>query len=280
MGFRRLSDGITAIRRTMQAGLRPSVVRLYDPFDSLLARLGGSRGERPRKLEAEPRARTPGLGAMALKALLPRIGSLMPLVDLIPAEALAGSRLVMIFEGDPALAAAEHDAAVRILHGAGGEDLGEGPAKHWWKHRYAVSYRQSAIFAGGGFADTMEVGCPWDRLEATYHAVRAAVPRRVFVMAHFSHAYEDGCSIYFTFVGAASSGVEELYDDTWKTALGAAISAGASLSHHHGVGRSKAPYMAAEMGAAIDVIRTLKRALDPDDLMNPGKLLPDTAAAS
>lgn len=280
MGFRRLSDGITAIRRTMQAGLRPSVVRLYDPFDSLLARLSGSRGERSRRTEAAPRSRMPGLGSLALKALLPRMGSLMPLVDLVPAESLAGSRLVMVFEGDPVLATAEHDAAVRILRAAGGEDLGEGPARHWWKHRYAVSYRQSAVFAGGGFADTMEVGCPWDRLEATYHAVRAAVPRRIFLMAHFSHAYEDGCSIYFTFVGAAHSGIEELYDATWKTALEAALASGASLSHHHGVGRSKAPYMAAEMGAAVDVIRTLKRALDPNDLMNPGKLLPDQTNAS
>ena len=274
MAFKRLPDALTGMRRILQAGLRPSVLRLYDPFDSLLAKMGGSKGKE-RTASNEPRPRAPGLSTIAMRALLPQMGRLMPLVDLVPAEAIAGCRLVMLFEGDEALATAEHDAAVRILSAAGGEDLGEGPARHWWKHRYAVSYRQSALFAGGAFADTMEVACTWDRVEATYRAVRAAVAKHVFIMGHFSHAYEDGCSIYFTFVGSAPDAerVEELYDATWKANLDAAIGSGASLSHHHGVGRSKAPWMRAELGAAVDVVRALKRAADPKGLMNPGTLI-------
>lgn len=278
MAFRRLPDALTGMRRVLQAGLRPSVLRLYDPYDSLLAKMGGGgkgKGEH-RTASTEPRSRAPGLGTIALRALLPQMGRLMPIVDLVPAAALSGCRLVMLFEGDEALATAEHDAAVRILAAAGGEDLGEGPARHWWKHRYAVSYRQSALFAGGAFADTMEVACTWDRVEATYHAVRAAVSKHVFIMGHFSHAYEDGCSIYFTFVGSApdADGVLGLYDATWRANLDAAVSSGASLSHHHGVGRSKAPWMRTELGAAVDVVRALKRAADPKGLMNPGTLIP------
>jgi len=44
----------------------------------------------------------------------------------------------------------------------------------------------------------------------------------------------------------------------------------------HGVGIGKRKYLAIEHGdAALDVMRAIKRALDPDDLLNPGKILPD-----
>ena len=41
----------------------------------------------------------------------------------------------------------------------------------------------------------------------------------------------------------------------------------------HGIGSGKMDYLAKEHGAAADVMRTLKRALDPANLMNPGKVL-------
>jgi alkyldihydroxyacetonephosphate synthase len=65
-----------------------------------------------------------------------------------------------------------------------------------------------------------------------------------------------------------------VYDRTWRAALGAAIDAGATLSHHHGVGRSKAPRLAEELGAATEVVRALKAAWDPDARLNPGALIP------
>ena len=94
--------------------------------------------------------------------------------------------------------------------------------------------------------------------------------------AHLSHAYPDGCSIYFTFAGSAATDDEAIakYDDAWRAALGAAIGAGGTLSHHHGVGRSKAPRLGAELGLGIDVIRALRNELDPSGILNPGNLLP------
>ena len=49
----------------------------------------------------------------------------------------------------------------------------------------------------------MEVAASWERLLDLYHSVRAAIGHHAVVMAHFSHAYADGCSIYFTFAGHA-----------------------------------------------------------------------------
>ena len=52
-----------------------------------------------------------------------------------------------------------------------------------------------------------------------------------------------------------------------------ALNMGGTATGEHGVGMGKLDYMAREHGAAWDVMSTLKRGLDPDGLMNPGKLV-------
>jgi D-lactate dehydrogenase (cytochrome) len=53
-----------------------------------------------------------------------------------------------------------------------------------------------------------------------------------------------------------------------------ALKFGGTCSGEHGVGFGKLKYLAAEHGAALDVMRAIKRAIDPNNLMNPGKLIP------
>ena len=54
-----------------------------------------------------------------------------------------------------------------------------------------------------------------------------------------------------------------------------ALKFGGTCSGEHGVGVGKLKYLAAEHGAALDVMRSIKRAIDPMNLMNPGKLIPE-----
>jgi alkyldihydroxyacetonephosphate synthase len=98
----------------------------------------------------------------------------------------------------------------------------------------------------------------------------------VLVMAHLSHAYPDGCSIYFTFAGSASTDAdcERLYDRAWHDALEAAVAAGGSLSHHHGIGRSKADKLGAELGVGVDLLGAVRSASDPAGILNPGNMRP------
>src|SRR6185503_13968639 len=189
---------------------------------------------------------------------------------------LGGSTLILIFEGPSDEGASDLARAAAIATRLGARPLGEEPARHWLAHRYSVSYRQAPVFMAGAFSDTMEVAAPWSRLGDLYRAVREALGRHVFVMAHLSHAYPDGCSIYFTFAGSGPSvaAAEATYDSAWRAALDAAIGSGGTLSHHHGVGRSKAPRLGAELGFGVDVVHALRRTLDPAGIMNPGNLLP------
>jgi D-lactate dehydrogenase (cytochrome) len=54
-----------------------------------------------------------------------------------------------------------------------------------------------------------------------------------------------------------------------------AISLGGTCTGEHGVGLGKMKYLEAEHGEALSVMRAIKRALDPHNLMNPGKMLPE-----
>lgn len=286
--FAGTAEGLDAIRHVYQAGLRPAVARLYDPFDSMLAKQGGVKGanDEPKPTKKRKKKKKnddsswlgPGFGAKLLMRALRRPGLLNEIIDQVPDRAMGGATLVFVWEDDPAIADAELAELKRICSGLGGKDTGEGPARRWLAHRHSVSYRQSAIFASGGFVDTMEVTATWSRMYPMYLAVRDALSPHVFVMAHFSHAYPDGASIYFSFAGSAPSDEAALstYDRAWKSALAAVVDAGGSLSHHHGVGRSKAPAMRREQGVAIDVVRELKKQLDPACILNPGALVPLT----
>lgn len=281
--FPTVEAGWEAMREMFQSGLRPAVARLYDVFDSFIAKMGKVRHKKRAHdgeaghLEEKAAARGPGLGAKVLRTLLHRAPrALNKLVDLAPSDLLGGATLILIFEGPEAFGREDLARAGAIAGKHGARDLGEEPARHWLAHRYSVSYRQAPVFMAGAFSDTMEVAAPWSRLGELYDAVREALGRSVFVMAHLSHAYPDGCSIYFTFAGSAPTpqAMEATYDATWRAALDAAIGAGGTLSHHHGVGRSKAPRLGAELGLGVDVVHALRKVLDPRGVMNPGNLLP------
>ncbi len=278
--FPTTSHGLEAMRAIFQAGLRPAVARLYDPFDAMLAKRGAVK-----PADRDETRHAPGRGGAALRGVLKRPALLNELLHSgVAARALGGAMLVVVFEG---AGEAPHRGIedVRRLVEAGlrGAWEGQAPAERWFEHRYAVSYRQAPVFASGAFVDTMEVAASWSKLGGLYEAVRRALGEHVFVMAHFSHAYPDGCCVYFSFAGSArvhganarwDEACEAIYDRAWRAALRAAVEAGGTLAHHHGVGRSKAPRLPDELGVGIEVVQALMRAFDPDGILNPGNLIP------
>jgi alkyldihydroxyacetonephosphate synthase len=266
--FPSIHNGLRATKAIMRAGLRPAVARLYDPLDTLLAgKTGGAALTLPQPLKWV----VEGAQAEALKVALKAPMLLNRLVDALPAASL----LILGFED----ADDEGEAALALCRAERGDDLGPSPGERWLANRYKISYRQSPLFSAGAFVDTMEVATTWDRLEVLYDNVRRAVQGHAFVLAHFSHAYLEGCSIYFTMIGWAGEDdgdledAESRYDACWNAALTAVADAGATLSHHHGIGLAKQVFLPREHGEGMRQLRALKKAFDPHGILNPGKLL-------
>ena len=232
------------------ARARPCVVRLYDELDSFLHRrsekrdhAAASRGRGARRSGCRMLA-PPARAARRVEAArhrrraraAPRWSTSWPARSCPTRRAAACSSSASRASARwprPRRAPPPSSSSARAA-----SDLGPGPGERWLAHRYAVSFRMSKVFDAGAFVDTMEVATTWDRLLELYRAVRAAVSPLAFVMAHFSHAYADGCSIYFTFAarGSSRADAERKYDDIWRAGLAAAQQVGATISHHHGVG--------------------------------------------
>lgn len=236
-----LDTGLTALRRIMRSGVVPAVLRLYDQTDTAV--VFGSQG--------------------------------MEVPD--------GCLLITGTEGSEKVAALTHEVASDILRDVGAEDLGSEPGEHWRAHRHDVSYRFAEYFKPGGTfgdaltLDTMEVAGTWSVLPGLYEAVRGALDEHVdLVLAHVSHCYATGASIYFT-LGGVNEGDEEQalarYDAAWEAGQRAALDAGGTCSHHHGIGLLRAPWLAEELGpVGMDLLQGVKDACDPKGLLNPGKL--------
>jgi len=273
--FASVQDAWEAMQELMQANLWPSVLRLYDPVDT---KIGGKTKAADAKSGGglfgwlkSTASNNPALSRhllsipLALPQLLNQIG-----------RGLSDEVLLIVgFEGPLPVVNATVEAALPVLKS--GRDLGPDPGEQWYHHRHDVSYKLAPVFIAGAFADTMEVAATWDRLPALYESVQSAISRNAVVMAHFSHAYPEGCSIYFSFAGRGNLSV---YDKTWRDALSAAREAGGTVTHHHGVGVLKAEAAAKEAGAAIRLWHETKHRLDPRGIMNPGRPFPEATEDS
>ncbi len=276
--FPSIEDGTRAMRQLLRKGLRPSVLRLYDEFDTLIAKTG-STADLPEQqvkdtLASDLLAKLNKPLRLALKGSIKRILQVPILLNSMTGLLPNGCLMVAVHEGEEKDMHLVGRLTDEICRKNGATTLGPSPAKYWWEHRYGISYKQSTIFSAGGFVDTMEVSCSWDKLTKLYHSVKSSLKGLVFTMAHFSHAYRDGCSIYFTFAGASKDDMRalSLYDSIWDTAQKAVFETGGTLSHHHGVGFSKAKFLVRQLGPAMSMMDAAKHAFDPSGLFNPGKL--------
>jgi alkyldihydroxyacetonephosphate synthase len=92
------------------------------------------------------------------------------------------------------------------------------------------------------------------------------------VACHLSHLYPSGSSLYFTFLigGADDHEAETSYRTAWQQAASCCAEAGGTITHHHGVGRLKAPFLENELGeTGTGVLTRIRAALDPAGIMNP-----------
>lgn len=281
VSFPSITNGMEALRRIMQTGIKPDVLRLYDELDSLV--IFSKTEENPfRKSSQNLLSQSIPAGlkeafSYAKSTIMPMVFRAHRLIDFASRFSWAGCVLIIMLEGPRTLIEPELKIISSICHDMGGVDSGPVPAQNWHKHRYSVSYKASRLFEEGAFTDTMEVATSWDHLAELYRAVRKAVSPHCLVLAHISHVYADGAAIYFTFVAPLTGLKSSLktFDRIWEVAQTATLEHHGVVSHHHGIGRLKKTYLREQWGEALALYQRLKRFFDPHDILNPGILLGD-----
>jgi len=181
--------------------------------------------------------------------------------------------LLVLDEGDAHIV----DATMRVVaeECAAAAPIDVALVEQWLGHRNDVSALESLV-QRGFVVDTMEISGSWRALpeiyERTTEAMRA-VEHTLAASAHQSHSYTDGGCLYFTFAGRPPEDQRErYYRAMWDAGQSAVLAAGGALSHHHGVGLNRARFVAGALGASFDVLVRVKQALDPNGILNPGKL--------
>lgn len=182
--------------------------------------------------------------------------------------------LVVIDEGDAAVI----DAAMAVVDSecVGAQRLDVELAGRWLEHRNQIPPLESLV-RGGIVADTVEISASWAALPRIYRAAvdgLTALEGTISASAHQSHAYVDGGCLYFTFAGRPleDSTAEAYYRRAFDAVMVATTGQGGALSHHHGIGMNRGQYMQSFLGPAFDVLVSVKEALDPRGILNPGKL--------
>lgn len=231
--FEHMADGVAACRRLAQSGLRPTLVRLYDADDA----------------------------AIFLRHF--------------PDEA-PGPLLLLSFDGRD-----ESDRAEEAAELCGGTRGETALVEHWWAHRNDAVGEFRRLMAGEGLlgphalVETMEVAGTWTVLRDLYHSMKERLGASADIAGcHLSHVYPDGACLYFTLASACEDddAAASTLDRWWETGMRTCLDAGGSISHHHGIGRVKAPWLAEELGGWMEVLRAVKRVMDPRNVMNPGAL--------
>lgn len=226
--------GVEAVREMVQSGLTPAVARLYNPAE----------GARMLRTFGEPEDQ---------------------------------SLLILAWDGPEEMVALQRKLCLEICSKLGGKDLGPDVGEHWYRNRFDVTALKEGVRKPGSIADTIEISMLWRDVRSVYEAVVVALSRYTSeVLAHFSHVYTSGTSLYVTFFSEAENddAAEELYFRAWSDVMQAAVSSGASISHHHGIGLIRTGWMEDELGSGLKLLRSLKDTLDPAGILNPGKLIP------
>lgn len=171
-----------------------------------------------------------------------------------------------------------------ILKQFKGVSVGKVMGEAWKRNRFRMPYLRNTLWDMGYAVDTLETAVTWNKVTTTMEETEKAIKdsmapwnEKVHVFSHLSHAYPTGSSIYTTYMFRLSDTPEETLE-RWKTIKKAAsqtiVNAGGTISHQHGVGVDHKSYLEAEKGSVgMSALRQLCNHLDPENRMNPNKLL-------
>lgn len=242
LAFRDFARGLAAVREIAQSGLEPSNCRLLDAAEAAV-NTGRADG---------------------------------------------ASVLVLGFESadHPVDAALARAVEIAMEHGGESNEDSSGSAGtvgSWRASFLRMPYVRDALVRSGVLVETFETACTWQVAAGLYDEILSVLATSVaevcgepgVITSRVTHVYPDGVAPYFTVIAPAARGCEvAMWDDIKAAASETLDRCGASITHHHAIGRDHRRWYDGQRPDIYgDVLRAAKKLLDPSGILNPGVLI-------
>ena len=242
--LKNMKIGFEALREVMVAGYKPSVARLYDPED---AQLHFSQFTTPDDcvllFMAEGAAGIAKATAEGIAEIVARHAECRPVESRLIAEWF--------------------------------DDLVWGADK--------IAREDERIRTTRNVNRTTEISADWSSINDIYEGAIARIRREIrgitLLGGHSSHSYINGTNMYFNYFYdlidcAPEEETEKYYLPIISIICEETLRYGGSIVHHHGIGKARAQWVTEEYGSSYPMLEKLKRAFDPNGIMNMGTIIP------
>ena len=191
--------------------------------------------------------------------------------------------MVVKYEGSPHEFKRIKNKVTAIYKKHRGVCLGAEPGRSFAKVKFDFPHLRDYVMDRSIMADVSETATTWGNLRSMHKNGLTDVEQAIkdtgvdaWVGCHLSHSYRTGASLYFTFGCQQREGREiEQYLYIKKAAEDAFMKNGGTLSHHHAVGTEHLPWVEEDLSpTGLKAVKALKAGLDPNGIMNPGKIIP------
>ncbi len=197
--------------------------------------------------------------------------------------------MIFISQGPAPITSATADAITESVSRRRGEPLDSSRIEQWfanlnWGWKQILDEREMMRHSHH-LGYTTEISASWSQIGGIYkavmHRIRTEFPYvsdLTMLGAHSSHSYQTGTNLYFVYDYDINCEPREEITK-YHIPLNAiiveeALRGGGSMVHHHGIGKYRTPWTEQEHGSAFYIMRTLKSAFDPHDIMNRGTIFP------
>ncbi len=239
-----MKTGFEVLREVMVEGYKPSIARLYDPADGGMS---FSHFAAPGKSVLIFTAEGPAAIAQATAAGIKKIVSRFPECEPVDSKYI----------------------------------------EKWFSHlnwgAEQIAQEREEIRATQNIGITTEVSGCWDCIYEIYNTacerIKTEVPDITLIGGHSSHSYINGTNMYFVYYYnivdcPPEEEINKYHNLINQIICEQVVKYGGSIAHHHGLGKARAHYVHEEYGSSFYMLDTLKKAFDPNGIMNMGTLIP------
>ncbi|HUQ19916.1 MAG TPA: FAD-binding oxidoreductase [Gemmatimonadaceae bacterium] len=195
--------------------------------------------------------------------------------------------VTLVFEGSRADVEREEKRVYDLAKKHHGRKGGAENGKRGYLLTFGIAYIRDFVLRHDILGESFETSVPWSQAQELIERVKRRIyeahderklPGRPFVSCRVTQLYETGCCVYF-YMAFYSKGVSDPvgdYHEIEAEARKEVIAAGGSISHHHGVGKLRLPFVRDIMSPAMVAWReSMKAALDPQGIFAAQQPLTD-----